>query len=192
MWRRIIPKSTTYILFNTTFSSMANELCETPEAIEEADEVCSRLMSLVSQVDIEYYDYTINLEIRYKIYLAKKLYKTSTAFLTKLLIMKKKKGEEFGYKYLIQQELLGAMDSREADNAFKAIQAFENGEENKRRVMFYCRGWMTGGVERVLINLLPGLVDKYKVILISDTSGVGKELLAHIIEKRISLIYILI
>lgn len=173
MWRRIIPKCSTYIISNVFYSLTSGGVCETDAAVKEADEICASLLTLVSQEVLKSYELTINLETTYKLYLVKRLYKASSFLLSKLLIMKKTKGESFGYGYLIQQELVGAADSREADNNFKAIQAYENGE-NKRRVVFYCRGWVTGGVERVLINLLPRLAHKYKVILISDTSAMGR------------------
>ena len=171
LWRRIIPKYSVHILLDVVFEPGSYKWDGTEAAIKEADDICSDILVSIPPAE-KNYDLTMA-EASYAICLHQKLYKTCAAILSDLILIKKSLGEDFGYKYLIQQEILGASNSKAADQTFKAIQEFEK-EKQKRTVMFYCRGWMTGGVERVLINLLPGLADKYKVILVSDTSGIGK------------------
>ncbi len=140
-----------------------------PSALNSSDIIHSRILKSLSIEEVEEYFRKDFAEI-WSVYdsFYNNGYKRTPAEILQLIIKKLIKEERYEEVEKILEEKLvgdiGSMDflNKETGNILRKIR-----RKNKKRLLFCSGYWFTGGMERVLANLLWRLKDNYEIILIT-------------------------
>lgn len=137
---------------------------------EEADVLHSKILNSVAIEELERFEKNNAYYLKqYHIYYNAGYKKTAAQILTKLLILYKKNNRHYSYRNLLQKEVIMLDEDLKVDSFVECIDNYKKDKEHT--ILFYSNVWTHGGIERVLSNIMPGLIHKYNIILISNDVG---------------------
>ncbi len=136
---------------------------------EEADLLHSKIVKTISADEMYTYEADLSyFENLYRIYYISHYYKTAAQILIKLLELYRQKGFYYTFGNLFQTEIVQLDETIKVDKIIFDIDRFKDIGKSKKNIMFYCNVWTKGGIEKVVSILLPELVKKYNIILVSN------------------------
>ena len=140
---------------------------------EEADALHSNILNNIELDELEKFEQDLTYyNKQYHIYYNAGYKKTAAQILIKLLGLYRKRDCQYSYRNFWNQEVFRLEQDLKVDWTIDQIEMFEKKKEYT--LMFYSNVWTRGGIERVLSQIMPELLYKYNIVLVSN--DVGEEL----------------
>lgn len=173
MHMRMIELGATYKivrrkLFYSRQHATQGSLTIDDDTLSNSDRMHAKIISKLNKLDIKrYFDDDINqIEESYNSFSSNSYTRTPVAILEKLI-------DVYGIDHEITQLLLHrkfiGINEEHNKSIASDVTGLVNRKINKPRLLFCSGYWLTGGMERVLSNLLTHLRDDYEIILLTPT-----------------------